>query len=225
MRIVVAGDSTAEATGNGLIAWAAANPQLAQVSLAVKAGCGFVPGGYTQAIGTVDRDVDANCHHYLADVLPATVRELRPDVVVMMTTSWDVYDRKLRSKSDPILPVTDPQVTAVVHQAMADVTAQMLELGAARVVWLREPVPNPFWQNQVISQTSQAAHQVMYDGMAALAAANPAVRVVDLAGWAESTGLSADYDARPDGIALVARGSRADRHGLPRPAIVRASLT
>ena len=71
MRILVAGDSTAEATGNGLIAWAAANPDLAQVSLAVQEGCGFVPGGYTQAIGIVDRDVDKNCHHYLADVLPA----------------------------------------------------------------------------------------------------------------------------------------------------------
>jgi len=225
VRILVAGDSTAEATGNGLIAWAAANPQLAQVSLAVQEGCGFVPGGYTQAIGIVDRDVDKNCHHYLADVLPAKVRKLQPDVVVMMTTSWDVYDRKLHSRSDPILPVTDPQVSAVVHQAMSDVSDEMFALGASRVVWLREPIPNPFWQNQVISQTSPAAHQVLYDGMDALAAQNPAVRVVDLAGWADSNGVAADFGARPDGMHWSPEAAERIATELLGPAIVEAALT
>ncbi len=184
-----------------------------------------MPGGYTQAIGIVDRDVDKNCHHYLADVLPAKVRKLQPDVVVMMTTSWDVYDRKLHSRSDPILPVTDPQVSAVVHQAMSDVSDEMFALGASRVVWLREPIPNPFWQNQVISQTSPAAHQVLYDGMDALAAQNPAVRVVDLAGWADSTGVAADYGARPDGMHWSPEAAERIATELLGPAIVQAALT
>ena len=46
VRILVVGDSTAEATGHGLITWAAANPALAQVSLQVREGCGVVLGGY-----------------------------------------------------------------------------------------------------------------------------------------------------------------------------------
>ncbi|MFT3853944.1 MAG: acyltransferase family protein [Ilumatobacteraceae bacterium] len=225
VRILVAGDSTAEATGNGLISWAAANPDLAQVSLAVQAGCGFVPGGYTEAIGVVDRDVDKNCRHYLRDALPGKVRELRPDVVVMMSTSWDVFDRKLRLKSDPILPVTDPQVSAVVHAAMADVTNEMLSLGVSRVVWLREPIPNPFWQNQLIGQTNPAAHQVLYDSMAALAADNPAVRVVDLAGWADANGVDADIAARPDGTHWAPAASAQIAEQFLGPAIVRASLT
>ena len=45
VRIIVAGDSTAVATGNGLLAWAAANPQLAQVEIVAELGCGFVRGG------------------------------------------------------------------------------------------------------------------------------------------------------------------------------------
>lgn len=225
VRILVAGDSTAEATGNGLIAWAAQHPELAQVSLAVQAGCGFVPGGYTQAIGIVDRDVDENCRHYLHDVLPGKVRKLRPDVVVLMSTSWDVYDRKLHSKSDPVLPVTDPQVSAVVHAAMADVTNEVLALGAPRIVWLREPIPNPFWQNQVISQTSPAAHQVLYDGMAALAAADSAVRVVDLAGWVDGNGIAADVDARPDGMHWAPDAAARIAEQFLGPEIVRASLT
>jgi hypothetical protein len=45
VRIIVAGDSTAEATGGGLVAWAAANPDLAQVEIVAELGCGFVRGG------------------------------------------------------------------------------------------------------------------------------------------------------------------------------------
>ena len=108
VRILVAGDSTAEATGNGLIAWAAANPQLAQVSLVVQEGCGFVPGGYTQAIGIVDRDVDKNCHHYLADVLPANGPQAAPrrrgddDHVVGRATTASCTASPTRSCRSPI---------------------------------------------------------------------------------------------------------------------------
>ncbi len=225
VRILVAGDSTAEATGNGLIAWAVEHPELAQVSLAVQEGCGFVPGGYIEAIGVVDRDVDKNCRHYLHDVLPARVRRLRPDVVVMMTTSWDVFDRKLHSRSDPVLPVTDPQVSSVVRTAMTEVTDEMLGLGAARVVWLREPIPDPFWQQQKVSQTDPAAHQVLYDAMAEIAAADPAARVVDLAGFADESGLAADYAARPDGTHWAPAAATQIATAFLGPAIVRASLT
>ncbi|MEY4339244.1 MAG: hypothetical protein RLZ14_1094, partial [Actinomycetota bacterium] len=46
VRIVVVGDSTAEATGAGLVAWAAANPTMAQVELVTGAGCGLVLVGH-----------------------------------------------------------------------------------------------------------------------------------------------------------------------------------
>src|SRR5690606_35090581 len=45
VRIVVAGDSTARATGTGLIEWAAAHPELAQVEVVGVPGCGFLTGG------------------------------------------------------------------------------------------------------------------------------------------------------------------------------------
>ena len=45
MRVLLVGDSTAEALGVGLVGWAGANPTLADVRLAVSPGCGFVRGG------------------------------------------------------------------------------------------------------------------------------------------------------------------------------------
>ena len=102
----------------------------------------------------------------------------------------------------------------------------MLALGASRVVWLREPIPNPFWQNQVIAQTSPAAHQVLYDGMDAIAAANPAVRVVDLAGWAADNGLSRRLPA-PGPTACTGRLPRpsASPRTFLGPAIIQEALT
>ena len=45
VRIIVAGDSTANATGSGVLSWAAANPDIAQAELVTAPGCGFLMGG------------------------------------------------------------------------------------------------------------------------------------------------------------------------------------
>ena len=92
VRIVVAGDSTAVATGGGLVAWAAANPDLAQVEIVAELGCGFVRGGEVMLNDWTP--VDRRCDEWLDETLPARVEALAPDVVMMMTTSWDVLDRR-----------------------------------------------------------------------------------------------------------------------------------
>ena len=62
IRIVVVGDSTAEATGAGVVAWAAAHHEMAQVELVTGAGCGLFLGGY-QDLAFGFRDVDeAHCN-------------------------------------------------------------------------------------------------------------------------------------------------------------------
>ena len=92
VRIIVAGDSTAVATGGGLVAWAAANPDLAQVEIVAELGCGFVRGGEVKLDDWVP--VERRCDEWLDETLPARVEALAPDVVMMMTTSWDVLDRR-----------------------------------------------------------------------------------------------------------------------------------
>ncbi|MCU1501223.1 MAG: putative acyltransferase, partial [Ilumatobacteraceae bacterium] len=225
VRILVVGDSTAEATGNGLIAWAAANPTLAQVSLSVREGCGFVAGGYIPYGQSGDRDVDKECARWLTRELPAAVKRLRPDVVVMLTTSWDVLDRKLRAHTDPVLPVTDPAVRAEVDTAMAGVTNEVLDAGVSRVVWLREPIADPYWLHLEGGQRDPAKHQVLYDEMAELAGANPAVRVIDFAGWVDSAGLATDTAARPDGVHWTSEVALSIAGDFLGPSVVREALT
>ena len=224
VRILVVGDSTAEATGGGLITWANENPSLAQVSLQVEEGCGFVGTGFIPYGASGDRDVGRACGQWLTRQLPATVKKLRPDVVVMLSTSWDVVDRRLQ-RTGPVLPVTDPSVRPVVTAAIDSVTAAMLADGAGRVIWLREPIADPYWLHETGGQRDPANHRVLYDEMAYLALGNPAVRVVDLAGWVDTIGLATDTGARPDGVHWSPDAAAAIARDFLGPAIIREALT
>jgi peptidoglycan/LPS O-acetylase OafA/YrhL len=87
VRVVVVGDSTAEALGAGLLAWAAADPALADVALAVSPGCGFVRGGIVPTDGDVP--FGPRCDEVLDVELPQLLAERQPDVVVLLATSRD----------------------------------------------------------------------------------------------------------------------------------------
>ena len=224
VRILVAGDSTAEATGAGLVKWAVDNPQFAQVSLSIREGCGFVGTGYLPYGPTNERDVAAECGPWLHGELPRAVSRLRPDVVVMLTTSWDALDRRVE-RAGPVLPITDPAVRPSITSGLDDATAEVLAAGAGRVVWLREPVPDPYWFHLTDGQSSPANHQVLYEAMDAQAAADPAVRVVDLAGWVTAAGLDGDTTARPDGVHWAPNVAALIASGFLGPAIVREALT
>ena len=67
MRVLVAGDSTAEATGFGLAQWATERPDLAQVSLLAEKGCGFLRGGEQRIDDWVP--VPDRCDRWLTDDL------------------------------------------------------------------------------------------------------------------------------------------------------------
>ena len=124
MRIIVAGDSTAVATGGGLVAWAAANPDLAQVEIVAELGCGFVRGGEMMVLEWTP--VGDRCDEWLDETLPARVEALAPDVVMLMTTSWDVLDRRWPETGE-VVP-TDPAYRERIVRDVADVSNR---LGAA----------------------------------------------------------------------------------------------
>lgn len=202
VRILIVGDSTAEATGAGLIAWAAANPTYAQVQVEAGEGCGIVLGGFLP-ITTGLRDVDAECGPYVRDVVPNAVTELRPDVVVVMTTVWDVLNRRLTADGPDLTPA-DPEIEALMAQSLGDFTDNMLSLGVSRVVWVAGPVPLPSLGGGEDQQGQPDRHVVLHRVMATVASTRPAARVVDLAGWVETSSLNTDPDtaraARVDGV-------------------------
>ena len=197
LRVVVAGDSTAEATGAGLAQWAVERPELAQVSVLAQEGCGFLRDG--QFLVQDWTDTDPRCTTWLERDLPDQVARLAPDVVMLMTTSWDVLDR--RWSPDEQLTPFDPTFADHLLFDFQAVTDHLLAAGAGHVVWVREPVPNVYWWSSGQTQEDPARHQVLYDVMDGIAARSAGrVSVVDLPTWLASHGLDTDQDARPDGV-------------------------
>jgi peptidoglycan/LPS O-acetylase OafA/YrhL len=204
VRVVVAGDSTAEATGAGLMAWAAANPDRAQVVVDAQPGCGFVRGG--EVMVEEWRSVPRRCDDWLTATLPGAVGELQPDVVMLMTTSWDVLDH--RWQTDEVLTPSDPEFRGRIETDVASITTRLLDAGAGSVAWVLEPVPNVFWWSSGQSQEDPERHGVLHDAMRRVAAGDPArVAVVDLVGWLVGRGLHTDREVRPDGVHWSVEGS------------------
>jgi peptidoglycan/LPS O-acetylase OafA/YrhL len=224
VRIVVVGDSTAEATGAGVVAWAAANPQFAQVELVTGNGCGLMLGGY-QDLAFGPRDVSATCGPYVNDIVPTKVAALHPDVVMVITTVWDVLDRKL-TPDGPLLSPTDPALESAMSTSLGEFTDGLLALGVPRVVWIDEPVPLPTATAADDQQADPARHEVLHRVIAGIAAARPTqVRVVDLAGWLAATPLATDPAARPDQVHWTTDASTRIATEFLGPALVQAALS
>jgi peptidoglycan/LPS O-acetylase OafA/YrhL/lysophospholipase L1-like esterase len=220
VRILVVGDSTAEATGAGLVTWAAENPTLAQVSLEVAPGCPLTPGGFIDG-----RSITETCDDWITNRMPATIADLQPDVVLVMNTSWDIADRQWTEDGPTYTPM-QPELGDAIDAGFGAVVERALAGGAARVVFVKHPIPDPLWWGETGTKPRDPArHQVIYDAMSALAADQPEVRVVDLAGWMSSTGLDVDRDLRPDGIHFSAFGAASVAAEWLGPTLIREALT
>lgn len=198
VRIVVAGDSTADATGVGLVGWAVDNPALAQVELFAAPGCGFMKGG-AYILGGEPLEVSEGCTDYVDTNIPAKVAEVQPDVVMLLSTSWDVQDR---AWDDGVAGSTTDEVVAERLRAdMTGLTESILESGVGSVAWIREPIPDVAWGDDVAAQEDPVRHAVLYDVMDDLAARYPTrVHVIDLPAFLDEAGLTDDREARPDGV-------------------------
>jgi len=197
VRIIIAGDSTAVATGGGLVAWAAANPQLAQVEIVAELGCGFVRGGEMMVLEWTP--VGDRCDEWLDETLPERVEALDPDVVMLMTTSWDVLDRRWPETGE-VVPTDQPYRERIIRD-VADVSDRLAASGSGKVVWVREPIPNVYWWGSGQAQEDPTRHAEIYAAMdAAAESGGGRVAVVDLPAWLREQGLDVDQAARPDGV-------------------------
>lgn len=195
VRVVVAGDSTAHATGAGLVAWAANHPELAQVELVPAAGCGFLRGG-DRKVGDWE-PLPAGCIEYYETKLPGRVAELQPDVVVLMVTSWDLLDHRWDPESH--LTPLDAEFAARLAADYAQISDELLAAGAGRVAWIRPPIPNVWWLYQGTGQEDPARHAVANAIYADLAAAD-GISLIPLDDWLIERGWNEDETIRPDGV-------------------------
>lgn len=199
VRVIVAGDSTAEALGAGVVSWAAFSPDIAQAELNIQKGCGFVRGGAYRLGGEWFQVRDA-CMDWLEQDLPNRIAEASPDVVMMMTTSFDVLDHRY-DNGDGVDPAT---LRDTIKSDFAQVTDEALFNGAGSVVWIKAPLPDPLWLSRGTDQELPDRHAVLHSVMDEIAAERPNdVYVIDLIDYFDDAGLTSDVEARPDGVHLT----------------------
>ena len=222
VRMIVAGDSTAEAYGNGVVAWAAASPTIAQAELNSERGCGFLRGG-DYLLDDQWFDVRNDCDRWLDRDLTDRVAEATPDVVLMVTTSWDVLDHRWDDGAG--FPTDSPEMRARLRDDFSAITDSVLAAGAGSVVWVEAPIPNPLWFSRGTAQEQPARHAVLHEVMNGIAAERPGdVYVVDLIEYFDEAGITSDAEIRPDGVHVTPEASQAIAQDFLGEQMIRAAL-
>ena len=200
VRVVVTGDSTGDALGTGVVGWAAANPDLAQVEVEAAFGCGFLMGG-DRLVGDEFLST-ASCDGWPEIELLPLVGRTAPDVVVVMTTAWDILDR--RWDDGVVLGPDDAEYRTRLVDTYIELVDELVGAGAARVALIRQPVSDSWWRGDSLGEDDPRRHAALAEAYSEVAAARPdIVRVIDLATWFTDAGLDTDRGARPDGIHLA----------------------
>ena len=198
VRILTIGDSTSEATAVGFASWAIDHPDLAQVTDASVAGCGFVRGGVVPTDG--DIDWQGPCDELLDVRLPELVAQLQPDVLVLMVTMRDVEDRIWSDAEGPLDPF-DPRFRERLLADYRQLAERLAELDVPRVAWVLAPHPIAAFAGEQRKMLDLDRYRVQFDVIREVAAGDPdRIRVIDLQGWLDSIGRFRDGSLRPDGL-------------------------
>jgi hypothetical protein len=196
VRVLLVGDSTAEALGVGLAGWASAHPALADVRLAVSPGCGFVRGGEVATDGDVP--FGPRCDEILDRVLPDTLVDFRPEVVMLLSSTRDLTDRRWSNEEGTIDPFDEPYQQRI-NRDYARI-AGLVTASGATAIFVRGPLVDPFWLGRETMSDYHERRAIVDGVMDRLATEAGPVRVLDLRAWVESIGIAESRDARPDGV-------------------------
>ena len=201
VRILMLGDSTAEALSAGVMRWAAEHPDLAQVDSLAQAGCGFI-----RAEGMEGDDTgafEANCRQMLATDLPVVLRDRRPDLVVILVTLPDVLDRQW-SPSEGLLHSTDTRYAQRQLHDYGALAETLMAVPDLRVAWLTAAPPASWCVCDVRGYTvSMWAGQTA--AIDAQVAAYPGrIERVNFRDWITNDELDGSRVDRHDGLHLAA---------------------
>jgi peptidoglycan/LPS O-acetylase OafA/YrhL len=221
VRALVVGDSTAEAISSGLISWAAAHPEVAQVEADVERGCGFLVDG-DRWVGDDWEAAPDRCVDWIEERVPSQVAALSPDVVVLMVTPWDVIDH--RWDDGPAVTPFDAEFADRLTSSYRELVGALVDAGVPQIVWVEPPVPNPLWMSRGDAQADPARYDVVATAVAAIESEVPQLRTLPFAEWHTVAGLDTDKDIRPDGVHWTADVSRLISERYLGEQIVRAAL-
>ena len=180
----------------GLAGWASAHPALADVRLAVSPGCGFVRGGEVATDGDVP--FGPRCDEILDRVLPDTLVDFRPEVVMLLSSTRDLTDRRWSNEEGTIDPFDVPYQRRI-NRDYARI-ASLVTASGATAIFVRSPLVDPFWLGRETMSDYHERRAIVDGVMDRLATEAGPVRVLDLRAWVESIGIAESHDARPDGV-------------------------
>ena len=205
VRILVAGDSTAEALASGLTAWAADSGAGTVVSDAIRVGCGFVTSGRDR-YGAEPRDIGPICGQVQSHV-ESVATTSRADVAVIFNGVWEVTDHQApgdiwRSPGDVLF---DRRLQIALHDLTTKVLAHV-----PKVVWATSPTIHPGWGFAGDDPAWEPARMSHYNELLTAMAAEFGDRVVvlDYARWMNDGPNGMNPDLRPDGVHSSAAGAR-----------------
>ncbi|MET0144945.1 MAG: acyltransferase family protein [Ilumatobacteraceae bacterium] len=220
VRILVVGDSTGWATGDGMKVWANGHSDVARVGVTAGMGTGFLREG------TVVADSDDTFKDFGVEFreerVPQAVQDLDPDVVVGMVTLRDLDARLWDDAEGPLVP-TDDRFVAHLVEDYDIATNQFLQAGASDVLWVLGPPPDVPPGAEAVDLLDPVRYQRYAEAMFEVAARHPGqAAVVDMRTWMAA---QPDPPTRPDGLHFDDVGALDVAERFLGPIAVNAALT
>jgi peptidoglycan/LPS O-acetylase OafA/YrhL len=202
LKVMVLGDSFAESMTGGLQTWALLSGKMSVLDATI-VGCGFGRGGRNKGVG-FNRTWPAECRRR-DQTVAADLASFRPDVVLIAGGMWDVTDRLIPGATS-WSRIGAPAYDAYLTGELAHLAALAGSTGA-RVIWANSPHWNPipgsviFMGPPPYSEAKPERADRFNQLLAAAAATNPNVTILDLAAWMRAQpGGELAPDLRVDGV-------------------------
>ena len=205
VRVLVLGDSTAMALSVGLVDFATAHPELAEVEVLARVGCGVVRASVVYGDdGTLHED----CDRALGEFLPQALAQRTPDVVVVLVTLADASPRRWLEAEGDVAPEDEryQERMAADYEALR---ATLLENPFVHVQWLTAPIPTTWYAGYIgnpITRDSFAPLNTQVESMGE--GTSGRVEVADFGAWLEALDAGEDTTWRPDGLHLDPAAAR-----------------
>jgi peptidoglycan/LPS O-acetylase OafA/YrhL len=219
-RVLVVGDSSARTVGYGLERWAAGGERALLWSAGVE-GCGIVDDG--RVLDETGRSVPVpeRCRE-LRSAWAQQVAAFDPDVVVVLSTSFDLQPRLLDGWKG-FLTVGSPRFEEYVADEYVE-AFDVLSSGGATVRWLTNPCQREILQSPVRIPDDEAVERFNERVLGDLERRRPGLELFDLHEvlCPDGTYVPGNDEIgviRPDGVHFSAQGAEwfAEEHG---PALV-----